>query len=180
MSKELSCLLFVAVEAVYGRDGPEEAVLFAVGAGSEEHSVGRSSGPIVSECEGPQAVNEHKRVIGILYETDEFMREAVERSDPAAAEIADENGVAELAKITRGPNDAPRGVEPVAVLEVADVLALGGKEFDEPETSAADRVMPGSVLLGVSDKESPADVLDGQNHGGRARRQKRLRPVAHV
>ena len=50
-------LFFVAVEAVYRRDGAEQAVLFAVNAGGEEQSVGRSSGPVVAEGERPEPIN---------------------------------------------------------------------------------------------------------------------------
>src|SRR5467141_3492040 len=162
--EDRAALLFVAVETVNRRDGAEEAVSFIVDAGGEEQSVSRSGSvfggvAIVSEGERPQAINGHERAIGILNEADELVREAVERGDPSAAEIADENGVAELAEIASRPHDAPGRVEPVAVLEVADVLALGREELDEAESSATHGIVTRGVLLGIGDEEGSADVL---------------------
>jgi len=43
---------------------------------------------------------------------------------------------------------------------MADMLAGRSKDFDEPETVTCDVIMPRGVLLGVSDEESAADVLN--------------------
>jgi hypothetical protein len=157
---ELAGLLFVAVEAVEGCKSSEEAVLFVVDTGGEEQSVGRSGTRIVAEGERPQAIDGNERVVGIPHPADEFVGEAVEGGDPAAAEIADQNGVAEFTEIARGPNNSPGSVKPVAVLQVADVLAAGSEEFDEAEAIATDGVVPRGVLLGVSDEERAADILN--------------------
>src|SRR5438552_10680386 len=101
-------LFFVAVEAVDGRDGAEEAVLFAVNASGEKQSVRGPGVRVVAEREGPEPIDRQDGIVGILYEADEFVGEAVERGNLAAAEIADENGVAELAEIARGPDNSPR------------------------------------------------------------------------
>src|SRR5260370_30495572 len=150
--KRFDDLLFVAVEAVEGRDGAEEAVDFIVDTGGEKRSVGWSGASVVAESERPQAVDGHERAIGILHEADELVGEAVERRDPSAAEIADENGVAELAKIARGPYDTPGSVEPVAVLEAADGLAGGRERPYEAKAMTAAGVVAQSVLLGVGNK----------------------------
>src|SRR5579859_3380467 len=92
--RNFSVLLFVTVEAVHRRDGAKEAVLFSVDSGSEEESVSRSRVSVVAEGEGPQTVNEHERVIGIPHEADEFTGKAIECSNPSAAEISDQDGVA--------------------------------------------------------------------------------------
>ena len=47
--KELAELFFVAVQVVDGRDGAEEAVIFAVDAGGKEESVGRTCGSVISK-----------------------------------------------------------------------------------------------------------------------------------
>src|SRR5260370_1335139 len=156
----LAPLLFVTVEAVEGSEGAEEAVLFVVDSGGEEQGVGRSGGRVVPEGERPQAVDGHERAIGILHEADEFVGEAVERGDPSAAEIGDENGIADLAEIASGTTHAPRRVEPVAVLEVADVFARWSKDFDKAKAIATDGIVPWRILLGVGDEEAAADVLD--------------------
>src|SRR5260370_9176656 len=152
-------LLFVAGAAVEGIERGEEAVVFIVDAGGEKQGVRRSGSRVISESERPQAIDGHKRIIGILQEADEFVGEAVECGDPAATEIADEDGVAELAEIARGPHGAPGSVEPIAMLEVADVLAAWREQLDEAEASAADGVVPRGVLLGIGDEERSAVVL---------------------
>ena len=116
--------------------------------------------PSFAESERPQSVDGHEGIVGILQESFELVRETVECRDPAAAEIADENRVAELAEITSGPHHAPRRVEPVAMLEVADVSAPGSKDFDESEPGAGDVIVFWSVLLGIGDEDAAADVLN--------------------
>src|SRR5882724_3608088 len=161
------CLFFVAVEAVDGSDGAKEAVLLTVNAGGEKQSVGwsspvfRGSGvAIVAEGERPKSVDGEDGIVGILHEAQELVREAVERGDAAATEIADENGIAELAEIASGPYDAPGRVEPRAMLEVPDVLAGSREDFNETETVAGHVVVAGSVLLRIGDEKRAADVLD--------------------
>src|SRR5438552_1548524 len=46
------------------------------------------------------------------------------------------------------------------MLEVTDVPAGRGEDFDETETVAGDVIMPSGVLLGIGDEESAADVLN--------------------
>src|SRR5882724_11921240 len=101
------CLFFVAVESIDGGDGAKEAVLLTVNSSGEKQSVGwsspvfRGSGvAIVAEGEGPESINGEDGIVGVLHEAHEFVREAVEGGNAAAAEIADENRIAELAEIT--------------------------------------------------------------------------------
>lgn len=88
------------------------------------------------------------------------MREAVAGRDPAAAEVAYQDRVAELAEIAGGPDHTPGSAEPIAVLEVPDVGAGWSEEFDETEPSATDRIVPERVLLRVSDEKCSAYVLN--------------------
>src|SRR5271170_878684 len=88
------------------------------------------------------------------------MSESIESSDFAAPEVANEDGVAEGAEIPRCPNDSPRCIQPGTGLEMADVPAIGLVHFDEPKTCACHAIVPGGVLLGVSDEERSANVLD--------------------
>jgi len=153
-------LFFVAVEAVDRRDRAEEAVLFAVNAGSEEQSVRWPGVCVVAEGERPKPIDGQDGIVGILHEADEFVREAVEGGNLAAAEIAYENGVAELAEIARGPDNSPRRIEPGTMLEVADVPAGGCEELDEAEAVTGNVIVAGGVLLRVSDEERAADILN--------------------
>src|SRR5260370_29770861 len=100
-------LLFVAVEAVEGSERAEEAVVFIVDAGGEKQGVRRSGNRVISEGEGPQAVDFHKRIIGILQEADEFLGEAIECGNPAPTENDHDAGSTELPQNPPGPNTAP-------------------------------------------------------------------------
>ncbi len=79
-------------------------------------------------------VSDHKplmvmriRMSWILHKTFKFVGEAVECGDPSAAKIANQDGIAEFAEIARGPHDSPGSIEPIAMLEVPDVLAARGE-----------------------------------------------------
>ena len=43
---------------------------------------------VVPERERPETIDGYERIVFVLQESDEFVREAVERGDPAAAEIS--------------------------------------------------------------------------------------------
>src|SRR5438132_2017162 len=153
-------LFFVAVEAVDGRDGAEEAILFAVNAGGEKQSVRGPGVRVIAKRERPQTVNGQDGVIRILHESHEFVGEAIESGNLATAEITDKNGVAELAKVARGPHNRPRRIKPWAILEMADVLAGWREEFNEAKTVTGNVIVAGGVLLRVSDEERAADILN--------------------
>ena len=138
----------------------EEAIRFVVGAGGEEQSSGRAGGAVVTEGQGPDAVNKDEGIVWLEDEADEFLGEAVEGGDPAATEITHENGVAELAEVARSPDDSPGRVEPVAVLEAALEFTGGAEDIDETEAVATDGIVASCILLSVSDEEAAADVLD--------------------
>src|ERR1035437_9668992 len=98
---------------------------------SGEKERGRRAGRrAIAKSERPEAVDDYQRIIWIFHEAKELVGKAVEGGDPAAAEIADEDGVAELAEITRSPDDSPRRVEPGTVFEVPDMLARGSENFN--------------------------------------------------
>src|SRR5437016_1748955 len=146
-------LLFVAVETVDRSDGAEEAVLFIVYAGSEKQSVCRSGAGVIAERERPQSVNGQDGVVRILQEAHEFVGEAVKRGDPTTAEVAHENGVAELTEIARGPNNSPGCIQPSTMLKMSDVLSSGREDFNKAQTVACHVIVSGGVLLGISDEE---------------------------
>src|SRR5207237_6840033 len=128
-------------------------------AGGEEQSVRWPGVRVVAEGERPKPIDGQDGIVGILHEADEFVREAVERGNLAAAEIAYENGVAELAEIARGPDNSPRRIEPGTMLEVADVPAGGCEELDEAEAVTGNVIVAGGVLLRVSVAERSAAVM---------------------
>ena len=133
---------------------------FIVGAGAEIECGRRAGGGTVAKSQRPQSVDGENRVIGVLHEADELVGEAIEGGDPAAAEIADEDGVAEDAEITRRPDNAPGGIEPGAVIEVGDVFAGGCEDFDKTISGTGDIVVTSGILLGVGDEQRASDVLN--------------------
>src|SRR6478736_16350 len=46
------------------------------------------------------------------------------------------------------------------MLEMTDVPAAGSKDLDESKSGASDVVVSGAILLGVSDENAAADVLN--------------------
>lgn len=87
------------------------------------------------------------------------MGKAVEGGNPAAPEISDEQGIAELAEIARCPDNSPGRVEPIAMLKAGDKFARWGVDVDEAETISAHGVVEGGVLLGIGHEKASADVL---------------------
>ena len=86
----------------------------------------------------------------------------VERVDLAVAEVADEQGVAELPEVVRGDGDPVRRVEQPLRGEPRDELAAQGELVDEAVAHARDVVVPGVVLLGVGDEQRAVDVLEAE------------------
>src|SRR5271165_1606035 len=123
-------LLYGTVVLCWQRsESTEESVLLAVQASGEIECSGRTCAGVIAEGEGPQAVDGHQGIVGILQEAEELVIEAVEGGNPATAEVAHEDGIAEDAEVARRPDHSPRGIQPIAVLQVADVFAGGGEDF---------------------------------------------------
>src|SRR6266481_3077135 len=153
-------LLFVAVEAIHGSDGAEQTVPLAVNARGEKQCVRGSGARVIAKRERPQSVNGQDGVVWILQETHEFVGESVKGGDPTTAEVANQNGIAKLTEITRGPNNSPGCIEPGTMLEMGDVPSSGSKDLNEAQAVACHVIVSGGVLLGISDEEAAADVLN--------------------
>src|SRR5256886_17462043 len=80
-------LFFVAVEAVDGRDGAEEAILFAVNAGGEKQSVRGAGVRVLGKREGPQTVNRQDGGIRVIPEFHEIVGVGHERCHHATCGI---------------------------------------------------------------------------------------------
>src|SRR5262249_51243531 len=90
----------------------------------------------------------------------ELLGETVKGGDPPAAEIAYENGITELAEVTRSPDNSPGRVEPIAMFQAILKFPFGTENVDETEAGTTDGIVAGSILLGVSNKQAAAYVLD--------------------
>lgn len=140
--------------------GAEKPVCFAIEAGGEIQGSCRPGVAVIAKCERPQAVDEHERAGRILQEFKEFMRESVERGDPAAAEVSDQDAVAEFAEVARGPDHAPRRIHPVSVLQRALVGPARAVNLDKSIPGSRCVIVPLRVLFGVGHEKAAADVLD--------------------
>jgi hypothetical protein len=90
-----------------GEQCAEKAVRLAVGASRKEQGVVGAGAGTVAESEGPEAVNcESAAVVG-LHRADEAAGDRIKCGDLAAAEIADQDFVAELAEFAGGKSDSP-------------------------------------------------------------------------
>ena len=81
-------LLFVSIQVVDWCKCAEEAVIFVVDSGGKEQRICRARIRVVPERERPETIDGYERIVFVLQESDEFVREAVERGDPAAPEIS--------------------------------------------------------------------------------------------
>jgi hypothetical protein len=98
-----------------------------------------------TEHDWPQSVDRDRLALRILQRPQKCVTlGAAERVDPAGcvaleAEIANEDGAAELAEILRRSRDAPWGIELTARSEALDQNAVGGEDVNEAES---DRLPP--------------------------------------
>src|ERR1700688_689455 len=130
-----------------------------VWASAEKQSCRRSCSSSIAECQRPKSVDEQQGIVGSLHETFKLVVEAVERSDPTASKVSHQDRVAEGAEISWRPYHSPRGIEPRAVFEVADVFPRRCEDFNVAQAIAGHIIVPIGGLLGVSDKQAAANVL---------------------
>src|ERR1700688_358190 len=130
-----------------------------VWASAEKQSCRRSCSSSIAECQRPKSVDEQQGIVGSLHETFKLVVEAVERSDPTASKVSHQDRVAEGAEISWRPYHSPRGIEPRAVCEVADVFPCRCEDFNVAQAIAGHIIVPDRVLFGVRDKQAASNVL---------------------
>src|ERR1700682_2650678 len=107
------------------RSGEVAGVVRArVGPGSEVRD------PAVPEPDGPEPVKLDGTAGHIEHETRELASERVERRDPAAPVIGNEQQVAELAEVVRCDRHSPGRVEPGAALQAREKAATCVEDRD--------------------------------------------------
>src|SRR5579884_737197 len=110
--------------------GAEEAVRFVVNPGGEIEFVGVAD-EAVAEGDTPQAVNCDRIVVEVFKLTQESLGVGVEGIDAPIAEVADEQIVAESAKIAGSQGQTPGRVERALRGEVICQTAIGVKYVNE-------------------------------------------------
>src|SRR5260221_13792410 len=84
------------------------------------------------------------------------------RIDAAVAEIADQQGITEPAKISGGEGQAPGRVEPAMQNKALDQISAGVEDVDKPMGRARHVVVLLCILQGKGDKEFTPNVLDAE------------------
>src|SRR5262245_10259343 len=90
----------------------EQAIHLIIDAGGEVEGVLVASGGAVAEGQGPEAVDGDRLSRFVLHQSQESAGRGIVGGDPAAAEIADEQCIAELSEVGGSKRDSPGSVEP--------------------------------------------------------------------
>src|ERR1700688_2693785 len=88
--------------------------------------------------------------------------DGIKRRYVIAAEVADQDGVAEFTEIRRGPYNAPRSIEPIAVLKLLQQPPMTVEDIHEAVAWLAwlHRIVPGRILLGIGYVNVGSDPLN--------------------
>src|SRR5260370_17861242 len=122
-----------------GLDGAEQPVCFVVPAGGEEQR-GRVAGQAaVAEGQAPQPVDGDRVPGWVLQLAEERAGRRVEGADPAVAEVAHQQVIAEGAETCESQGQAPGGGERSAGGEAADQATRRPEHRDAPMSAAAPR-----------------------------------------
>src|SRR5260370_41559933 len=99
-------------------------MFFRARSGGEEQGVDRRIDEAVAKGDAPQAVDRYRLPVGRLELADEPAGGQVIGVDPAVAEVADEQAVAELAKAGGRECHAPGRIERAARRDPPDQMAV--------------------------------------------------------
>src|SRR5215831_16799318 len=91
-----------AVDLSVRCEGPEQAVLLVIRAGSEIHRIGLATIPAVADAEAPQPVDDDRLSAGIAQLVDELSGRSIVGVDMTVAEISDQQRAGEWSEAARG------------------------------------------------------------------------------
>src|SRR6185503_9756432 len=120
---------------------------------------GRTSAGIIPEAQRPEPVDHQRAAVHATNQAVEFSGCRIKCGDLSAAEIADENHVAESAEAGGGECDAPGSVEPGAPLQTFLQDAGRRKDIDVAFARAMRFVDRACFLLRKRDIDPGADAL---------------------
>ena len=134
-----------------------------VGARGEEQGVGRSGIGTVAERQAPEAADRDGFPADVheLAGGRELVRPTLrelEGVDPAIAEIADQELVADSPEVARCQGDAPWRVQRASRRDPLEQIAAGVEDVDEAAAPARGVVVLVGVLLGVGDEQELCEV----------------------
>src|SRR5438105_3667419 len=115
--------------------------------GREEQGIGRTGHETIAKLDAPQAIDHDGTVRGIPQRPDEMPGIQVICIDAAVAKIANQQVIAELAKVRRRQGQAPGGVELAARGQPLQEDALRRENVDKSKSRTGDIVFFVCILL---------------------------------
>ncbi len=152
----------MAIRSTYERDLPKEPIRFIIDTCREEQFVVFACIRIVTKAQCPQVVNRNGIVCLVSELTEKLASIQIIRIDATIAEIADQQGITEQAKISGGEGQAPGRVEPAVQNEALDQISAGVEDVDKPMGRTRHVVVLGRVLQGKGDVEIAINGLDAE------------------
>src|SRR6266571_6330999 len=141
---------------------PKEPIRLIVDTCGEEKFVVQACIRIVTKAQCPQIINRNWGV-GLVSELAEKLASIqIIRIDATVAEIADQQGITEQAKISRGESQAPGRVEPAVRNKALDQISAGVEDIDKPMGRTRHVVVFLCVLQGKGDVEIAINGLDAK------------------
>src|SRR5580704_9496225 len=139
-------LLFVGLGLFrcHRRQRPEQAIGLTVRSGREKQRGRGTTAAIIAKPQRPQPINEHRAAIRVQHVPQKAAGDGIEGGNIVAPEVANQDGVAELAETRRGPDNSPGSVKPIAVLEPLQQPAVAVKYVHKAIAWLAwpDRIVP--------------------------------------
>ncbi len=103
------------------------------GTGGEVKSRGWTAGSAIAECQRPQSIKLQRQVVDIKKASDEYASGDVVSGNRTIAEVPDQEGVREPAKIGRRLHDAPGSVQVDIMRQAQGEVTRGVVDVDITE-----------------------------------------------
>src|SRR6266571_9346076 len=143
----------VARSSTYKRNLPKQPIRLIVDTCCEEKFVVFACIRIVTKAQCPQTINRNWSVRLVSELAEKLASIQIIRIDATIAEIADQQGITEPAKISGREGQTPGRVEPAVQNESLEQISAGIEDVDKPMGRTRDVVMMGCILQGKGDKE---------------------------
>src|SRR5262249_26771536 len=130
-----------AVDLSVRCEGPEQAVLLVIRAGSEIHRIGLATIPAVADAEAPQPVDDDRLSAGIAQLVDELSGRSIVGVDMTVAEISDQQRACEWSEAGRRHGHAPGRIELAVLNQALQRLTRDIEGVDDSVTHSRDVVM---------------------------------------
>src|SRR6185312_637442 len=116
-SKPNGSFVIPALFGGYGRNGSQYSICFIIRPSGEIQRVGLPGRRVVTKTERPQPVNGQRLAGGIFDRAFKFTCQQIECVDGSSSKVADQQAVAEYAKVGGGKYNSPGRVQEPSVLK---------------------------------------------------------------